>query len=140
MNTSTVNSIVCPISDLCPDCTGTALADGLYFQQKGPAIFGSACGSCVPKGTLRIASGVFELVSDESADICTGTGSSTRVHATFTVAGDVLHLHDSCGGGDLALRFGTSADGGQLELWPGDAGTGGGMGNSWDPASLFQRQ
>jgi hypothetical protein len=141
MNTSTVSANVCPINDLCPDCVGTALADGLYFQTKGPAVFGSACGSCVPTGTLRIASGVLELVSDEASDICNRAGSHSQLNATFTVAGDVLHLHDRCGAGDFDWRFGTSADGGQLEVWPVDAGgTGGGTGNSWDPASLFQRQ
>jgi hypothetical protein len=141
-NTSTVSVNVCPSGDPCPDCSGTVLADGTYFQTKGPAVFGSACGSCQPKGTLRIASGVIDMVLEELADICTQNGAlQTRTHATFTQSGSTLHLHDTCGQGDFELTAGVSADAGLLELTPVQTGSGGGgAGNAWDRASLFQRQ
>ena len=140
-NSSNVTANACPTGDPCPDCSGTVIADGTYFQTKSPAVFGSACGSCQPKGTLRIAAGVIDLVFQEAADICSITGTTTHTHATFTQSGSTLHLHDTCGFGDFDLEAGVSADGGLLELTPIQSGTGGGgAGSPWDPASLFQRQ
>jgi hypothetical protein len=135
-NIATTSAFRCPIQDICPDCSKPSLPDGVYVQLTTLPAFGSACGSCQAFGTLRVADGVFDLVTDEAASICTGyVPQQTRIYGSYTLEGDALHVVDRCGAGALDWTV-RASDAGMVRLRRRadlDAG-------SFDQGWVFQKQ